>query len=164
MLFRSADFKGAAPALVLEDYFLGDTVASGIFEDRFGRVRNQFSVAIAGTIVDGALVLDERFAYSDGKKDRRVWRIRRTGPNAYEGRAADVIGVARGAVQGNMLNWQYEMDLDIGYTVLRVHFDDWMFLQPTGMLINRARVSKFGIEIGSITLAFVKSAATAAPE
>ena len=84
--FNAADFKGAAPALVLEDYFLGDTVASGIFEDRFGRVRNQFSVAIAGTIVDGALVLDERFAYSDGKQDRRVWRIRRTGPNAYEGR------------------------------------------------------------------------------
>ena len=33
---------------------------------------------------------------------------------------------------------------------------DWMFLQPSNVLINRAKVSKFGIEVGSVTLAFIK--------
>ena len=37
---------------------------------------------------------------------------------------------------------------------LAVHFDDWMYLQPDGVLLNRAYVSKWGIDIGSVTLAF----------
>jgi len=37
---------------------------------------------------------------------------------------------------------------------MRVHFNDWMFLQPTGVLLNRARVTKFGVEIGTVTLSF----------
>ncbi len=35
-------------------------------------------------------------------------------------------------------------------------FDDWMFLQPGGVVINRARVSKWGIDIGEVTLFFSK--------
>ena len=37
------------PDLILEQYFLGKTFASGIFEDRFGNVRRQFTVDIDGT-------------------------------------------------------------------------------------------------------------------
>ncbi|MEW5755544.1 MAG: CIA30 family protein [Pseudomonadota bacterium] len=36
----------------------------------------------------------------------------------------------------------------------KVHFDDWMFLQPNGVLINRAKMSKFGIELGEVILFF----------
>ena len=39
---------------------------------------------------------------------------------------------------------------------IKVRFDDWMFLQPDGVLINRATVSKFGINIGTVTLFFKK--------
>ena len=49
------------------------------------------------------------------------------------------------------------MDLKVGDSTLRVHFNDWMFLQETGVLVNRARVSKFGVEIGEIALFFQKS-------
>ena len=48
------------------------------------------------------------------------------------------------------------MDLKIGESRLRVQFDDWMFLQHDGVLINRARVSKLGFEIGQVTLTFQK--------
>lgn len=153
---KPSDFKNTSPKLVIEEYFNGRTQASGIFEDRFGKLRRQFSVEIDGTWDGDSLVLDERFLYADGERDRRVWTIRKTGPNTYEGRAGDVVGTASGEAQGNALNWQYEMDLKIGDGTLRVHFNDWMFLQPTGILINRARVSKLGIEIGTVTLAFVK--------
>jgi hypothetical protein len=37
-----------------------------------------------------------------------------------------------------------------------------MFLQPSGVLLNRARVSKFGLEIGTVTLAFRKDGAQSA--
>ena len=153
---KPIDFKDVEPRLTLEKFFLGSTRAWGLFEDRFGTVRRQFTVDIAGSLDGEELVLDERFRYSDGETDRRIWRIRRIGEHGYEGRADDVIGVATGESYGNALNWRYDMDLKVGEGTLRVHFNDWMFLQPSNVLLNRAKVSKFGIDIGEVTLVFVK--------
>lgn len=149
-------FADTEPRFVLEDYFQGRTRAWGIFEDRFGNLRRQFAVDIEGTWDGGALVLDERFDYADGERDRRVWRVRKTGPHVYEGTADDVVGSAKGESYGNALRWRYDIDLRIGEDKLRVHFDDWMFLQTGGVLVNRARVSKWGIGIGEVTLFFMK--------
>ena len=150
-------FEAATPQLVLEEYFAGKTRAWGIFEDRFGTLRRQFTVDIVGRWDGRTLVLDERFVYRDGERDRRVWTIEKVGPNRYQGRADDVIGVATGEAKGNALSWRYNMDLKVGDSTLRVHFDDWMFLQPDNVLINRARVSKWGVELGAVTLFFSKS-------
>ena len=150
-------FEAATPQLVLEEYFAGKTRAWGIFEDRFGTLRRQFTVDIDGRWDGRTLVLDERFVYRDGERDRRVWTIEKVGPNRYQGRADDVIGVATGEAKGNALSWRYNMDLKVGDSTLRVHFDDWMFLQPDNVLINRARVSKWGVELGRVTLFFSKS-------
>lgn len=156
---KPADFAAGRPVLTLEDYFAGHTKAWGLFEDRFGRVRRQFTVEIEGRMVDGALVMDESFLYDDGETQRRVWRITKRGANLYEGVADDVIGSAKGVASGNSLNWTYTVDLKIGEGTLRVDFDDWMFLQPGGTMINRAHVSKLGVEIGSVTLFFTKAQA-----
>ena len=153
---KPEDFKTSEPALDLFAYFDGETRAWGLFEDRFGTVRRQFQVTIDGTVEDDLLTLDERFAYADGETDRRVWRIRKTGAATFAGQADDVIGLAQGRVAGNALNWAYDMNLKVGDTTYRVHFDDWMFLQPGGAMINRARVSKWGLEIGQVTLFFMK--------
>ena len=150
-------FEAATPQLVLEEYFAGKTRAWGIFEDRFGTLRRQFTVDIDGRWDGRTLVLDERFVYRDGERDRRVWTIEKVGPNRYQGRADDVIGVATGEAKGNALSWRYNMDLKVGDSTLRVHFDDWMFLQPDNVLINRARVSKWGVELGRVILFFSKS-------
>lgn len=147
-------FKDTGPKLKIEEYFLGETRAWGIFEDRFGKLRRQFVVDITGTMEGDELVLDERFDYADGEKDRRVWRIRKLDEHSYEGRADDIIGVAKGASYGNALNWSYDLDLAIGDNKVRVHFNDWMYLQPDGVLMNRARVTKWGFEIGEVTLVF----------
>ena len=154
---KPIDFKNAEPRFVLEKYFVGKTRAWGIFEDRFGNLRRQFSVDITGTWNGRELVLDERFVYSDGERDQRVWTIEKIDRHTYKGRAGDVIGNAWGESYGNTLNWRYDMDLKVGSGTLRVHFNDWMFLQSSGVLLNRAKVSKLGLEIGTVTLAFVKS-------
>lgn len=151
------DFAEREPKLDLYEYFTGETQAWGMFEDRFGQVRRQFRVDIQGKVEKGELVLEEDFFYADGERDRRVWRIRRDGDGFYTGRAADVVGEARGQVAGNALNWRYDMDLKVGDNSWRVSFDDWMFLQPGGVLINRAKVKKFGLEVGTVTLFFIKS-------
>ena len=161
---KPTDFKNATPQLVIEEYFAGETQAWGLFEDRFGTIRRQFSVNIVGTWDGEFLTLDEKFVFEDGERDRRIWKIRKTGDKTYTGTADDVIGEATGRASGNALNWRYQMDLKVGTSTLRVRFDAWMFLQPSGVLLNRARVTKFGIEIGTVTLAFMKNAATAAEQ
>lgn len=154
-----ASFEGKEPRLELEDYFLGRTTAWGIFQDRFGTLRRQFKVEIEGTLDDGTLVLDERFVYDDGERDTRVWRIDRQSDNRYVGRADDVIGTAEGIAYGNALRWRYDVGLKVGNQTWRVHFDDWMFLQSDGILVNRATVSKFGIKIGEVTIFFQRPGA-----
>jgi hypothetical protein len=152
-----ADFSNTKPVLRIEKYFAGHTRAWGIFEDRFGNLRRQFVVDIQGNWDGENLILDEKFRYSDGETDQRIWSIKKIDEHRYEGTAADVIGVAAGEAHGNALNWNYDMDMKVGEGTLRVHFNDWMYLQPSGVLVNRARVSKFGIEIGEVSLFFQKS-------
>jgi hypothetical protein len=158
------DFSTAEPRLVLEDYFQGHSRAWGIFEDRFGNLRRQFVVDIEGTWdpASRTLTLVEDFVYADGERQQRVWRIEKVGENRYRGTAGDVIGVAEGSISGNALFWEYDMDLKVGTSTWRVRFSDWMWLQPRGALINRARVKRWGIEIGTVTLFFQREAALSA--
>jgi hypothetical protein len=144
----------AAQQLVLEDYFKGKTTAWGVFQERDGTLIRQFKVDIEGTWDGNVLTLDERFDYADGAKEQRIWKIRKTGANSYEGTAGDVRGVARGLVQGNQLSWVYDVDLKIGARTVLVTFDDRMWLQPDGVMINRAKVKKFGIVFGEATIVF----------
>ena len=161
---KAEDFAEREPKLVIEDYFLGRTKAWGIFQDRFGTLRRQFEVTIEGSIEGETLVLVEDFLYDDGEEEQRIWRIDRTGPHRYEGRADDVVGVAKGEAYGNALNWTYRFNLKVGDSTWEVTFDDWLFLQSDGVLINRAAVTKFGILLGEVTLFFQKQRHSAAED
>ena len=156
MTMKPADFADAQPKMVLEEYFAGHTRAWGLFEDRFGNVRRQFTVDIDGDWNGERLVLEESFLYNDGETDHRTWTIVKAPDGTYRGTAGDVVGTARGEASGNALNWCYQMDLKMGDGRLRVSFNDWMFRQQDGVVINRARVAKWGVELGQVTLFFLK--------
>lgn len=158
------DFRGTSPALVLEEYFEGKTRAWGIFEDRFGNLRREFVVDITGTWDGKTLTLDERFEYADGEREQRIWVIEKVGDDRYVGRAGDVIGTAEGQIAGKAFTWNYDMNLRIQGRELKVHFEDWMFLQSDGVLVNRAKVTKFGIELGTVTLFFQQTGAQQAED
>jgi hypothetical protein len=149
-------FETAPRQLVLEEYFEGETTAYGLFEDRFGKVRRQFKVDITGEVEGNRLTLTENFVYDDGERDTRVWEIDILGNGQYRGTAGDVPVPAVGQVSGNAFNWKYRVDLKVGDSVWNVGFNDWMFLMQDGVLINRAYVTRYGIEIGQVTIAFNK--------
>ena len=150
------DFAAGEPPLTVEEFFDGRTEAWGLFEDRFGRIRRQFKVDVDGSFDGRELKLVENFVYADGEEDSRIWRITSLGDGRYEGRSDDVIGAASGEARGNAVHWEYDMNLVIGDSTWRVHFDDWMLLQSDEVMINRATVSKFGITLGQVTLFFRK--------
>ena len=148
-------FKGSQPTLTLEDYFEGKTEAWGMFHDRFGNLKRTFKVDITGTIESNTLTLDEKFLYDDGEQDSRVWTIKILGNNQYSGTASDVVGEATGISEGNALNWKYKLNLKVGDSTILVDFDDWMFLQDRNILMNRAEVKKWGLNIGVVSLSLI---------
>jgi hypothetical protein len=152
------EFKDSGPKFVLEDYFKGETQAWGLFEDRTGKVRRQFVVDISGRWDGTTLILDEDFRYSDGGTENRLWTITKTGPNDYVGETTEAVGAAIGKTAGNAFRWEYNFNLKVGDSAWKVHFDDWMFLQPNGVLLNKATVSRWGIKIGTVFLSFTKPA------
>jgi Protein of unknown function (DUF3833) len=71
-------------------------------------------------------------------------------------RADDVVAEAVGTAAGNALNWRYTLALNVDGRVIEVQFDDWMYLMDERVMLNKAAMSKFGIHLGEVTLAFTK--------
>lgn len=147
--------------LNLEEFFNGDLVAYGQFQDVLGTVRRSFVVRIRGDWDGETLTLVEDFDYEDGSTEQRVWSLQKTGPDSWIGTAPGVIGTATGQEQDNRFNWQYEIDLPIpaadgSVETLRVTFDDWMWLLADDRLFNRAYVKRFGFDIGDVSISFEK--------
>jgi Protein of unknown function (DUF3833) len=147
--------------LKLEEFFDGNLVAQGQFQDRFGQVRRQFTVQINGKWDGTTLRLVEDFVYEDGSTEQRVWTLRKTGETTWEGTAPGVIGVATGEVKGDRFNWKYTIDLPVTAagqptTTTRVSFDDWIWLLPNNRAYNRAYMSKYGVDLGDVSISFEK--------
>jgi hypothetical protein len=156
------DYAAEKPALDLRRYFDGEVLAHGLFSDRSGKVVRRFTVTMACSWRGEEGVLDERFQYSDGKSERRVWRLRHLGGGRYTGRADDVVGEAQGETAGNTFRWGYTLRLPVEGREWEVQFDDWMYLIDERVMLNRATMSKFGIRLGEVQLTFTRSAPQAA--
>ena len=150
------DYAQEQPRLDLRQYFNGPLTAHGMFTDRSGQVVKRFTVRMTGSWQGNEGTLDEHFVYSDGSTQQRVWHIRHRGDGRYSGRADDVVGEAQGESAGNAIRWRYVLALPVNGRVWNVHMDDWMFLMDERILLNRTAMSKFGLHLGDVTLAFVK--------
>ena len=149
-------YRDEKPVLDLRRYFNGTLDAHGVFTDRSGTVLRRFTVLMQCSWQGDEGVLDEAFTYSDGTRERRVWRLTRHANGRYTGRADDVVGEAQGQESGNSFYWTYTLALPVDGRVWEVQFDDWMYLVDEQVMLNRARMSKFGIHLGDVTLSFRK--------
>jgi hypothetical protein len=153
------DYAKETPLLDLRQYFNGTLDAYGVFLDRSGKVARRFTVVMNCSWNGADGVLDEDFVYSDGEKQKRVWRMKYLGEGRYSGTAGDVIGTALGQTSGNAFRWGYTLSLPVGDKVYEVQFDDWMYLMDDRVMLNKAVMSKFGIYLGEVQLTFVKRGA-----
>ena len=145
------------PKLELSSFFTGTIDAWGIFQKRNGEVARRFHVEILTewkSPDEG--ILDEHFDWSDGEKQRRVWKLKAVGPHRYIGRADDVDGEAIGEIYGNALRWRYTLNVPFRGSTIGLNFDDWMILIDDKVMLNRAVFSKWGIRMGEVTLSFSK--------
>ena len=147
------------PALDLPTFFDGQLDAWGIFQKRSGELVRRFHVEITGTWESPTSgQLDERFTYADGETQRRVWTLKQQADGTWQGTADDVVGIAVGRVSGNALRWTYTLKLPVDDKVYEVAFDDWMWLMDENTMMNRSTMSKFGFDLGEVTLFFKRRA------
>jgi hypothetical protein len=149
-------YQNESPKLELREFFNGKIFALGIVQDRSGKVIKRFEVDILASWMENVCTLDEKFSYSDNTKSTRVWKLSEVGPKKYEGRAHDVIGVALGEVSGNAFYFDYNLDLPVGDSSYKVHFEDWMFLLDKKTLLARTQMTKWGIKVGEVTIVMSK--------
>jgi hypothetical protein len=150
------DYRAEKPVLDLATYFNGIVDGWGMVQDRNGRVLRRFYVQIDAKWSGDIGTLDERFEWSDGKKEQRVWTVKRVAPSRYTGTAGDVVGQAEGVAAGNALQWRYVLQLPPEQGGWQVDLDDWMYLIDAETMLNRSEIRKFGIRFAEITIAFRK--------
>ena len=146
-------YRGQSPQWDLARFFNGKLVAHGLVTDRSGEVTSRFRVEMTGRWQNGKGELFEQFYFDDGRQQTRTWYLSKGVDGHWRGTASDVVGEAVGKSEGFALNWRYQLDLALpDGEVVRVSFDDWMYLLDAERLINRAAISKFGIHLGEVIL------------
>jgi hypothetical protein len=150
------DYVHEKPELDLQQYFNGDLTAHGVFTDRAGKVARRFVVQMRCSWQGNVGTLDEDFTYSDGQKQRRIWRLIKEPNGHYTGTADDVVGQAQGLASGNAFQWKYTLSLPVDGKTYEVQFDDWMYLMDERVMLNKAVMRKFGFTLGEVTLSFYK--------
>jgi len=145
-------YSDTSPKADIKAYFNGPIKAWGIVQDWRGRVVNRFDIQMVGKWEGDTGTLTEKFDYYDGKKQERIWTIKKLADGTYEGTASDIIDKATGSVSGSAARWNYVMDLPVDDTTYRIRFDDWMWLMNDGVLINRSYLKKFGITVSELTI------------
>ncbi len=151
-----SDYAAERPLLELSSYFNGTLDAYGVFTDRSGQVVKRFTVVMHCSWQGDDGVLDEDFLYSDGTRQKRVWRLKKKPDGRFTGIADDVVGSAQGQAAGNAFRWAYTLALPVDGRVWHVEFDDWMYLMNERVMLNKAVMSKWGVRLGEVTLTFVK--------
>ena len=149
------DYAKETPKLDLATYFNGKVDGWGMVQDRSGKVLRRMYVELDCKWNGNEGVLDESFQWSDGKTEKRVWKIRKDG-DRYIGTAGDVVGDARGEAAGNSLRWSYVLALPVDGSTYNMDMDDWMWMIDEKTMANRTTMSKLGVRVAEISIFFRK--------
>lgn len=142
----------SATPFVIERDLAGASVARGTFRSITGANRG-FTAQLNGTWDGATLTLVEDFAFDDGERDRKTWRLQRVSPGRYVGTREDVVGEAIGVQDGNVFRLEYDVILPTeNGRGRKVHFRDVMALNTEGDVLNNATVGWFGLRVASVSL------------
>ena len=94
--------------------------------------------------------MSEDFTYNDGSTQSREWTIVMGENGHFTTTAPDVPGQGRGVEAGSTAQIKYPIRLpdDVGGHVLKSV--DWMYLTPTGTIMNRSQFRKFGFKVAEL--------------
>lgn len=150
------DYQAMEPKLNLPEFFQGSSQAFGVMHDWKGQQSLRFTAELCGQWRGLEGDLYEIFTFSDGRIDKRHWRLAQNAAGEVQGTAEDVVGNATGQLAGNTLYWQYVLRIPQQQDYIDVTVKDWLYLVAPDQLINRSTLHKFGFTVGELTLAITR--------
>lgn len=138
----------------LTTFLDGRSLAWGIFEDRFGKLRRRFKVELLGRWHDDLFELEEQFTYDDGTRETRVWRVTPMGAGRFSATCPDCVGAAHGTCDADSIRMSYRFRLKLDARRIDVDFEDRIYRVGDGVAFNRATMRKWGIRLGEVSLFF----------
>ncbi len=70
--------------------------------------------------------------------------------------ASDSVGEATGESQGFAFNWRYTLAIEVDGTTWDIDLNDWIYQLDDSRLINQTEMTKWGFNVGQITLIIEK--------
>ena len=144
------DYEDTFPAFSLKQHLTGEMICEGVIFGPLGRVTSTF-VADFNISWDGdTAIMAEEFKYNDGSTQSREWTIVLGENGHFTTTAPDVPGQGRGFEVGSTVQMRYPIQLpeNIGGHVLQTV--DWMYLTPSGTIMNRSQFRKFGFKVAEL--------------
>ena len=147
----------AAGEVTLDEAFRGTALGHGRFKSSLIGLDRGFTITTRGRQSGGVLILDQQFRFDDGETDRRIWRFRRVGPNAWAGTRKDVIGEAKVSVDEDTITMTYNVLVPRkDGSKLTLHFEDRISRIDGRTLLNKAVIYTLGIPVGSVEAKLVR--------
>mgnify|MGYP000592620678 FL=1 len=161
-------YKDNQPKLVLDQFFNGELTAHGILKNRSGEVIRYFNVTMTGSWDEnGVGTLAEKFIFNDESIQYRTWTftpvamakdaaITETNIIKYQATANDTLAPTLIDLSGNAFFMNYDLLINYQGDDIDVNIDDKMYLINENVIINESVMTKYGIEVGYITLTIIK--------
>lgn len=147
---RPKDYAGQMPQFDLRTHLDGQIRCEGVIYGPLGRVASRFTAEFEAQWAGNRGVMRERFLYDSGSTQDREWRLELGNDGTIRAEACDLAGPGRGVQRGPAVRLDYRLRLpkQAGGHVLAV--TDWMYLTPTGAIVNRSQFRKFGIKVAEL--------------
>ncbi|MFD1382771.1 DUF3833 domain-containing protein [Rhodanobacter aciditrophus] len=145
------------PIFDVTSFFDGELTAHGILKDRSGEVTRYFSADLKGHWENGVGTLEEWFVFDDGERQERTWTLTPNGDGTYTATAGDVVGSGLLKTSGNALFMKYVLQVPYNGDTIDVNVDDRMYRVSPDVVMNESVLTKFGFEVGYLTLTIIKA-------
>lgn len=149
-------YANVEPKIDVRTFFTGDLVAHGMVKNRSGEVIRHFKADLKATWENGVGTLDEDFVFNDGELQKRIWTLTPHPETGYIATANDVTGSGHLRTAGNALFMKYILQIPYDDSTIEVNVDDRMYLVQNDVLLNESILTKFGFEVGAVTLVILK--------
>ncbi len=132
----------------------GRIEGAGFIETRFGAIKQSFTAVFEGSRQGAGLILNENFAYTDGRTERRVWTLKFAPNGSFSSSCADTIGMGRGYCDGPVCHHVYGFRANIGGRRINLGVSECFISLRPNELLYRARLTKWRIHVATIYMTF----------
>lgn len=146
------DYDKDKPQITIRNFFEGPIDGWGIFQDYSGKVIKHFTMKMHGEWNGNKGKLFEKFYWMDGSMTERIWDLEALSPSLVRVITPEVVGEGIGKSSGNAIQWNYTLKVPVNDSIYEFFFDDWMYAVTENVIINKAKMKKFGFVVGEVTL------------